>query len=87
MRQEKYRPAWVPYPFNSGYFMCVRLKHSNAEDFRRRLLDRYGIGVIATNERDIRIAFSCVEKDELEELFDIMLRCAIEMSTRSKERG
>lgn len=87
MRQEKYRPAWVPYPFNSGYFMCIRLKHINAEEFRRRLLNRYGVGVIAVSETDIRIAFSCIEADELEELFDIMLRCAIEMSTGSKEGG
>ncbi len=76
---ETYRSAWEAYPFNSGYFMCVKLKRLNAEAFRSRLLDRYGVGVVATSETDIRIAFSCVEVDDLQDLFDIMLRCAIEM--------
>jgi len=59
--------------------MCLRLKDINAEQFRLRLLDKYGIGVIATDDRDIRIAFSCIEEDDIPELFDLMFRCAQEM--------
>ena len=43
-----------------------------------RLLERYGVGVIAQGE-DLRIAFSCLETDEIPELFDIMHRCALEI--------
>jgi hypothetical protein len=59
--------------------MCLRLKEINAEQFRLRLLERYGIGVIATDDRDIRVAFSCIEEDDIPELFDLMFRCVQEM--------
>ena len=65
LSQERYAAAWTPYPFNSGYFMCVRLKGLDAEAFRVRLLEEYGIGVIAAGESDIRVAFSCIEEDEI----------------------
>ena len=80
LRQSRFSTVWRPYPFNSGYFMCLRLNQINAEQFRLRLLERYGIGVITTDDRDIRIAFSCIEKDDISELFDLMFRCAQEMA-------
>lgn len=70
----EYAEAWTPYPFNSGYFMCVRLKGVDAETFRLHLLEKYEVGVIATDATDIRVAFSCVEAEDLEEVFDTMLR-------------
>ena len=39
---------------------------------RRRglhLLDEYGIGLIATSGSDIRIAFSCLEVEDVDPLF------------------
>jgi aspartate/methionine/tyrosine aminotransferase len=71
---------WVPYPFNSGYFMCVRLKKLDAEKYRKHLLDQYGIGVIAEGKRDIRIAFSSIENTELENLFEVLEKAAKELS-------
>lgn len=70
----KYEKAWDVYPFNSGYFMCIRLKTVNAEDLRRHLLDKYGVGLIALGDTDLRVAFSCLEKDDVEELFDTVLK-------------
>lgn len=61
--------AWRYYPFNSGYFMCLELKRVLAEDLRTALLERQGIGTIALGERDLRIAFSCIEESDIEELF------------------
>jgi len=61
--------AWVPYPFNSGYFMCLRLLDLEAEKLRVHLLDRYGLGTIATAKHDIRIAFSCLEEGQILEVF------------------
>ncbi|CAH0118445.1 Putative phenylalanine aminotransferase [Paenibacillus sp. CECT 9249] len=66
----KYNEAWDYYPFNSGYFMCLKLKTIDAETLRTHLLDRYGIGTIALGETDLRVAFSCIEEEYLDELFD-----------------
>jgi aspartate/methionine/tyrosine aminotransferase len=80
LAEPAYDEVWEPYPFNAGYFMCVRLKELDAEDFRVRLLERYGVGVIADGKTDIRVAFSCLETDEISDLFSIMHRCATEMT-------
>lgn len=77
---DRYASAWTPYPFNSGYFMCLRLKTLNAEAYRLRLLDRCGIGVIATAPTDIRVAFSCIEERDVPDLFEQMFQCAREMA-------
>jgi len=65
----KYDDAWDYYPFNSGYFMCLKLKTVEAESLRQHLLDKYGVGTIALGSTDLRIAFSCVEVENIEELF------------------
>ena len=70
----KYADAWDVYPFNSGYFMCVRLKTVKAEALRVHVLNTYGVGVIALGETDIRVAFSCLEENDVQELFDILLQ-------------
>lgn len=69
LNNEKYQELWDYYPFNSGYFMCLKLKGVNAEELRLHLLQDYGVGVIALGDSDIRVAFSCVEEEDLEELF------------------
>ena len=70
----KYSDAWEPYPFNSGYFMCLKLKNVEAEPLRVHLLDKYGIGLISLGTHDLRVAFSCVEKEDIQELFDTVLQ-------------
>jgi len=76
LSRSKYQEVWEPYPFNSGYFMCIRLKGLNAEAYRKKLLEDHGVGVISASDTDIRIAFSCVEASDIPELFDIMYDCA-----------
>lgn len=78
-----YEGVWEAYPFNSGYFMCLKLKGIDAEAFRVKLLKDFGVGVIADGG-DIRIAFSCLEVEEIKEVFDIMFECAIKMK---EEKG
>lgn len=87
LADDRYTAVWTPYPFNSGYFMCLKLKEIKAEDYRLRLLDEYGIGVIAIGDHDIRVAFSCVEEEDISELFDLMFRCAQEMLNRRDREG
>lgn len=68
----KYTQAWDYYPFNSGYFMCLKLKTVDAEKLRLHLLDKYGVGAISINKTDLRIAFSCIAEKDIQELFDII---------------
>ena len=65
----EFRDSFEPYPFNSGYFMCVRVKGVDAERLRRHLLDHHQVGLIATSATDIRVAFSCLEIEQIEPLF------------------
>lgn len=74
-----YADEFTPYPFNSGYFMCIRLKNVEAETLRTALLDKYGIGVISTNQTDIRIAFSSVDVENIDELYSIIYKCCKEL--------
>jgi aspartate/methionine/tyrosine aminotransferase len=74
LQDSRYHGAWEPYPFNSGYFMCLRLKTVDAEALRLHLLDRYGIGLISLGKEDLRVAFSCIEKADVRELFDSILQ-------------
>ena len=69
----KYNNAFDVYPFNSGYFMCIRLKDVDAEELRVHLLDNYGTGLISIGKKNIRVAFSCLEESDVETLFDIIL--------------
>ncbi|WP_332248663.1 aminotransferase class I/II-fold pyridoxal phosphate-dependent enzyme [Desulforegula conservatrix] len=76
IKNPKYEKAFTPYPFNSGYFMCVQLKEANAEKLRVHLLEKYGVGVIALGEKNIRVAFSCLEEEDIQTLFDCILDAA-----------
>jgi aspartate/methionine/tyrosine aminotransferase len=67
----KYDDEFTYYPFNSGYFMCLKLKNVEAEELRVHLLDKYGVGTISVNKTDLRVAFSCLEVEDVEELFDL----------------
>ncbi len=75
----QYADLWAPYPFNSGYFMCLKLKGLDADTYRKYLLEKYGIGVIADGDRDIRVAFSAVDESQLEDLYTVMANAAREL--------
>jgi aspartate/methionine/tyrosine aminotransferase len=64
--------VWDYYPFNSGYFMCLKLKTVSAETLRQHLLNQYGVGTIALGEHDLRVAFSCTEESQLDDLFTLI---------------
>ena len=71
---DRYQELWSYYPFNSGYFMCLKLKEVNAEKLRQHLLEEYRVGTIALNATDLRIAFSSVEEEDLAELFELIYK-------------
>ena len=74
LQDPKYKDAWDVYPFNSGYFMCIRLKTVDAEALRVHLLDKYGVGLISIGEKNLRVAFSCLEEEDIPTLFDTVLK-------------
>lgn len=76
----KYAASWDYYPFNSGYFMCLKLKAVDAEQLRLHLLERYGVGTIAINSTDLRIAFSCIAVEDISELFDLIHQAVCDLS-------
>lgn len=80
-RLPRYRESWRVLPFNSGYFMCVELIGLEAERVRLHLLDRHGVGLIATGPRDLRIAFSCLEVGQVETLFEVLHQAVQELRT------
>ena len=75
----RFRESWETYPFNSGYFMCVKVKEVPAEKVRVHLLEKHGIGLIAEGETDLRVAFSCLELAEIEPLFEALHRAIQEL--------
>ena len=66
----EYADCWDVYPFNAGYFMCLRIKGVDAEQVRITLLEDHGVGAISLGKTDLRVAFSCVEQSDLADLFD-----------------
>ena len=48
------------------------MKGVDAEKLRVHLLDKHGTGLISTSPTDIRVAFSCLEVDQVEPLFETL---------------
>ena len=73
--RKDYAEVFTPLPFNSGYFMCVRLNAGDAEPVRQKLLAKYDTGVIAQGNI-IRIAFSSTPFHLLGTLLDNIYKAA-----------
>ena len=70
LKNQKYSEYFEPLPFNSGYFMCLRLKKGlNTEEVRAHLLTKYSTGVIALGDV-IRLAFSSVPQSKIPVLLE-----------------
>ena len=69
---------WEAYPFNAGYFMCLKVK-ADAETYRTHLLEKHGVGVIADGAHDIRVAFAGVEEEDVPALFETLAKAAREL--------
>ncbi|MCB9359358.1 aminotransferase class I/II-fold pyridoxal phosphate-dependent enzyme [Candidatus Woesearchaeota archaeon] len=68
LEDNDYSSEFEALPYNSGYFMCIRLK-KDAEKVRQILLEKYSTGVIALDDL-LRIAFSAVKTEDIPELFE-----------------
>nr|MBP7322100.1 aminotransferase class I/II-fold pyridoxal phosphate-dependent enzyme [Deltaproteobacteria bacterium] len=81
---KKFEDIWEAYPFNSGYFMCLRLKAVEAETLRKYLLDQYGVGTIAMDTWDLRVAFSSIAEKDIPDLFATIAKAAQELMNRKE---
>lgn len=72
-------PVLEPLSFNSGYFMSFKLKHGSAEDLRKKLLDEDGIGTISIQDKYLRVAFSSVDIEDIEDLYNRIYKAASEL--------
>ena len=80
LSDEKYAEYFTPYPYNSGYFMTMKLENGiDANEYRKYLLKNKGIGTISIGASNIRVAFSCTEEAHLADLFEKMYEAASEM--------
>ncbi|WP_020676268.1 aminotransferase class I/II-fold pyridoxal phosphate-dependent enzyme [Geopsychrobacter electrodiphilus] len=76
----RFTDSWSYYPFNSGYFMCLKLKRVDAEALRVHLLDKYGVGAISVTKTDLRIAFSCIDEKDIAELFELIYKAELDLA-------
>jgi aspartate/methionine/tyrosine aminotransferase len=82
----EYDEFFSPLPFNSGYFMCLRLKNLEAETVRKILLEKHSIGVIAIGKM-LRLAYSATPLSRLERLFGGIVEACREASGGSSEKA
>ena len=72
-----------PLPFNSGCFALVELPDSlDAEVVRRTLLESYSAGVIAIDQRYLRIAYCSVREQVIPELVSRVEACLRKLLVR-----
>ena len=65
-----------PLPFNSGYFMSFNVKTGNAEELRKKLLAEKGIGIIQIDTNTLRVAFSSIDEDKIDEVYSAIYNVA-----------
>ncbi len=65
-----------PLPFNSGYFMSFNTGKVNAEDLRKKLLAESGIGTVSINAKTLRVAFSSIDEDKINEVYSKIYKTA-----------
>ena len=70
-----------PLPFNSGYFMSFHLNTLDAEALRQKLLNEKGIGTISIDAHTLRVAFSSIDEEKIETVYQAIYDTAEEMAS------
>ena len=81
-QEPAYADCWDVYPYNSGYFMCLRLKDADADTVRLKLLDAHGVGTIALGKANLRVAFSCLTEAQIPGVFSAIAAAVREVRGR-----
>lgn len=70
LENEKFSDYFKALPFNSGYFMCIKLKEGlDSDAIRQILLEKFDTGLISL-PGIFRIAFSSVAENKIEQMFE-----------------
>jgi aspartate/methionine/tyrosine aminotransferase len=81
IKDSRFKDVFTILPFNSGYFMCLRLKEGiDGEEIRHLLISKYGIGVINLNNV-LRVAFAAVSVADIEPLFEGIYQACKELQS------
>jgi aspartate/methionine/tyrosine aminotransferase len=74
--KDRFSEFFTPLPYNSGYFMCVDLADGiDGDELRRLLIEKYDTGTIYIRGV-LRLAYSAVAMDTIEQLFEnVYLAC------------
>ncbi|MDR2601864.1 MAG: aminotransferase class I/II-fold pyridoxal phosphate-dependent enzyme [Spirochaetaceae bacterium] len=67
-------------PFNSGYFMSFQTIGVCAEELRKALLKKHGIGTIAINGDCLRVAFASLNKEQIYDVYSALYDTAREFT-------
>ncbi|MBD3202874.1 aminotransferase class I/II-fold pyridoxal phosphate-dependent enzyme [Candidatus Woesearchaeota archaeon] len=79
LKNQKYTEYFRSLPYNSGYFMCVKINENiDAEKLRRVLLEKYSTGIIVMGNI-ARIAYSAVSKEKIQDLFSNLFKACKEV--------
>lgn len=70
-----------PLPFNSGYFMSFHVENEMSAKLRETLLKEKGIGTVCIDAHTLRVAFSSIEEDKLEEVYKAIYDTAEELAS------
>jgi aspartate/methionine/tyrosine aminotransferase len=71
---------FTPLPYNSGYFMCIKLHGGlQGEEIRQLLLEKYSTGVIVFGDV-IRLAFSAVPKQSIRKMVENIIAACKELA-------
>jgi aspartate/methionine/tyrosine aminotransferase len=82
----RYKEVFMPLPFNSGYFMCIRLNEGiDAEKVRQLLLNKYSAGVIVFGNT-VRVAFSSLKKKQIPLLFQNIYESCSEIRNSAQKQ-
>ena len=81
LADDKFAKHFKAYPYNSGYFMTMKLVNGlEANAFRLYALKEKGVGTISIGAENIRVAFSCTDVENIADLFEKLYEAAEELT-------
>ena len=80
LETKREHPVLQPMPFNSGYFMSLHCNGVNAEELRQHLLNEKGIGTVSIDEKTLRVAFSSIDVELINQVYEAIYSTADELA-------
>lgn len=87
LSNKKYAKYFEVLPFNSGYFLCLRLiPELDIDQIREVLLEEFGVGVITIKPNLVRIAYSSVLREQIKPLIQYIYKSCDSVFKLSKPK-